>query len=100
MAGEYVIVKQNQYMSRFKKAGATDRSHARKLEDLRVRESGIFRRMVDKGVFVASGNDTYYMDPDAAHEFVVARRKRAFCALVLALIALVILWAFRVISFK
>ncbi len=100
MAGEYVIVKQNQYLARFRKAGATDRAHARTLEDLRIRETGIFRRMVDKGVFVAAAGGAYYMDPGAAHEFIVARRKRVFTTLVLAAIVLLLLWAFRVISFK
>jgi hypothetical protein len=95
MSGEYVIVKQNQYMRTFRKAEATDRRRARTLADLRIRETGIFRRMVDRGVFVDAGNGAYYMDEDAAHEFIILRRKRAFYALVLALLALLLLWAFQ-----
>jgi hypothetical protein len=94
MSGEYVIIKQNQYMRTFRKAEATDRSRAKSLADLRVRESGIFRRMVDKGVFVDIGNGAYFLDEDAAAEFIAARRKRTFYAMVLALIVMLLLWAF------
>jgi hypothetical protein len=93
MSGEYVIIKQNQYMRIFRKAGATDRPRARTLADLGVRESWIFRRMADKGVFVSAGNGAYYMDENAAAEFVAARRKRAFFILVLMLLILLFLWA-------
>jgi len=95
MAGEYVIIKQNQYMRIFRKADATDRSRAKPLAELGIRETHIFRRMVDKGVFVATGAGPYYMDQDAAAEFIAARRKRAFYMLALVLIALLILWAFN-----
>jgi len=95
MAGEYVIIKQNQYMRVFRKAEAKDRSRARTLAQLGLRETGIFRRMVDKGVFVAAGGDAYYMNENAASEFVAERRKRAFFTLILMLIVLLLLWAFR-----
>lgn len=95
MSGDYVIIKQNQYMRTFRKAEATDRTRARTLAELRIRETGIFRRMAERGVFVDIGNGAYYLDEDAAHEFIVSRRKRAFYALVLALLALLLLWAFQ-----
>ena len=95
MSGEYVIIKQNQYMRIFRKAEATDRGRARALADLGIRESGIFRRMVDKGVFVPSGNGAYYMNENGASQFIAARRKRAFFMLVLILIILLLLWAFN-----
>ena len=94
MSGEYVYIKQNLYMRAFRRAGATDRGRAMPLTDVRVRESHIFRRMVDKGVFVDAGGGRYYMDEDAAHEFVVSRRKRSFYVLVLMLLALLLLWIF------
>ena len=95
MGGEYVIIVQNQYLRVFRKAGVTDRGRAKTLPDLGLRETSIFRRMADKGVFVEAGNGAYYMDEDAAAEFVAARRKRTFFALVLALLALLLLWMFN-----
>jgi hypothetical protein len=95
MAGEYIIIKQNQYMRIFRKAEAVDRGRAKPLDVLGVRETGIFRRMVDKGVFVNAGGNLYYMDPNAAAEFIAARRKRVFILLVLALIALLALFVFK-----
>jgi hypothetical protein len=95
MAGEYVIVRQNQYMRIFRKAEAVDRARAKTLDELRVRETHIFRRMVERGVFVATGTGTYYMDQDAAAEFIAARRKRAFIMLILMLLILLILFIFN-----
>jgi hypothetical protein len=94
MGGEYIIVKQNLYMRAFRKAEATDRRRARTLAQLGIRETGIFRRMVDKGVFVATGGDAYYMDENAASDFVAERRKRAFFTLALMLLILLLIWAF------
>lgn len=92
MASEYVIIKQNQYMRIFRRAEATDRSRAKTLEELAVRETRIFRGMAEKGVFMATGSGAYYMDQDAAAEFIAARRKRAFFMLVLILIILLVLF--------
>ena len=95
MAGEYIIIKQNQYMRVFRKAEAVDHGRAKTLADLGLRETGIFRRMVDKGVFVDAGGGAYFMDENAASEFVAARRKRAFFTLVLMLLVLLLLWMFN-----
>lgn len=92
MAGEYVINKQNQYLRIFRKAEAMDRGRAKTPDELAVRESRIFRGMVEKGVFVATGTGAYYMDQDAAAKFIAARRKRAFFMLVLILIILLVLF--------
>ncbi|MGA2361734.1 MAG: hypothetical protein ABSG73_04665 [Candidatus Aminicenantales bacterium] len=100
MAGEYIIIKQNQYMRVFRKAEAVDRGRAKPLDVLGVRETGIFRRMMDRGVFINAGGNLYYMDPNAAKEFVAARRKRVFFMLVLALIALLVLWVFNAKIFR
>ncbi len=94
MSGEYVIIVQNKYMRAFRKAGATDRGRAKPLADLGIRESGIFRRMAAKGVFVDAGGGLYYMDENAAAEFLAYRRKKSFYALVIMLLALLFLWIF------
>jgi hypothetical protein len=95
MSGEYIIIKQNHYMRIFRKAEAVDRGRAKSLDELGVRETRIFRRMADRGVFVATGNGVYYMDQGAANEFVAWRRKRTFFALILILLALLALFVFN-----
>jgi hypothetical protein len=92
MGGASVIVKENQYMRVFRRAGAVDPDRARTLDELGVRETRIFRRMADRGVFVAAGNGAFYMDRDAAAEFVTRRRKRALFMLILVLLALLALF--------
>ena len=47
----YVIIKQNEYMRKFRQAGATDAGRARTLADLRIKPARIFRRMEDKDIF-------------------------------------------------
>jgi len=94
MSGEYVMLVQNKYMRTFRKAEATDRKRAKSLAELGIRETAVFRRMADKGVFVDAGGGAYYMDENEAVEFVAARRKKAFFSLVLVLLALLFLWIF------
>jgi hypothetical protein len=89
MSGEYIIIKQNGYMRKFRNAGSTDAKQAKPLSELGIRRSGIFRRMANRGVFVETGEDVYYMDPEAADEFVAVRRRR-----ILITIGLVVLVGF------
>lgn len=89
----YIIIKQNEYMRKFRHAGATDAVRARPLADLRIRPDRVFRKMEDKGVFKPGrAPETYYMDGSAAEEFVEARRRRTFYLLLLALIVAAILF--------
>jgi hypothetical protein len=83
----YVIIKQNEYMRRFRKAGATYAAKARSLAELGITPSRIFRKMEDKCIFLPGRTpDTYYMDANAAEDFVEARRRRAFYMLLLVII--------------
>jgi hypothetical protein len=91
MSGEYVIIKQNEYIRKFKKADATDPQSARPLDELRVRNNHIFRGLLHKGVFVDGGNDRYYIDLDQASEFMIRRRKAAFFIGLAILIVMLVL---------
>ena len=83
----YVIIKQNEYLRKFRNAGATEPSKARPLADLKVKPDRIFRKMEDKAVFLPGRTPgTFYMDENAAEEFVAARRRRAFYMMLLAII--------------
>jgi hypothetical protein len=82
----YVIIKQNECMRRFRQAGATDPARARTLEDLGLKPSLVFRKMLARDVFrEGRAPETYFMDESAAEEFVDARRRRVFYMLLLML---------------
>ncbi|NTV80056.1 MAG: hypothetical protein HGA24_01345 [Candidatus Aminicenantes bacterium] len=89
----YIIIKQNENMRRFRKAGATDPARARPLAELKVKPDRIFRKMEDKGVFrPGPGPGTYYMDAGAAEDFVGARRRRAFYMMLLVIIVAAVMF--------
>jgi len=89
----YVIIKQNEYMKKFRNAGATEPSKARPLADLKIKPDRIFGKMESKAIFLQGRTPgTFYMDPNAAEEFVEARRRRTFYLLLLALIAAAIIF--------
>jgi hypothetical protein len=89
----YIIIRQNEYMRRFRRAEATDAARAKPLADLKIKPDRIFRKMEDKGVFhTGRAPETYYMDETAAGEFIEARRRRIFYLLLLALIAAAVLF--------
>lgn len=82
-----IIIKQNEYMRKFRNAGAADVKTARTLVELSVKPDLIFRKMLDKDVFrPGRAPDTYYMDKSAAEEFVEARRRRTFYLMLLVLV--------------
>jgi hypothetical protein len=89
----YVIIKQNEYMKKFRNAGATEPSKARPLADLKIKPDRIFRKMEDKAVFLPGRTpDTFYLDPQAAEEFIEARRRRTFYLLLLMVIVAAVMF--------
>jgi hypothetical protein len=83
----YIIIKQNEYMKKFRQAGATDPMRALPLPALRIKPDRIFRKMEGQAVFLPGRTpETFYMDENAAEEFVAARRRRAFYMMLLAII--------------
>ncbi len=89
----YVIIKQNEYMRRFRRAGALDARRARPLGELGIKPDRIFRKLEDKGVFRPGPKpEAYYMDEGAADAFVEARRRRAFLMMLLVIIVTAVLF--------
>jgi len=89
----YVIVKQNEYMRKFRNAGATDTMRAKSLADLGIKPGRIFQKLADKDIFLPGrAPETYYMDVNAAEEFVEARRRRTFAMLLLVVIVAAVLF--------
>ena len=90
----YIIIKQNEYLRKFRRAGATDPNLARTLDELGIKPSYIFLRMEGSDVFRPGRRpETYYIDESAAVDFLAARRRRALYSILLA-IALVALLFF------
>ncbi|OGD27651.1 MAG: hypothetical protein A2V57_10725 [Candidatus Aminicenantes bacterium RBG_19FT_COMBO_65_30] len=89
----YVIIKQNEYMRKFRRAGATEPSRAKPLAELGIKPDRIFRKMENKAIFLPGRTpETYYMDTNAAEDFIEARRRRAFFLLFLVLAVAVVLF--------
>lgn len=83
----YVIIRQNEYLKKFRKAGATTESKARPLAELGIKPDRIFRKMRDKEIFKPGrAPETYYLDAAAAEDFLEARRRRSFYMLLLVII--------------
>jgi hypothetical protein len=89
----YVIIKQNEYLRKFRNAGALDVKTARPLAELKITRDRFFRKMEDKSIFLPGrAPDTYYMDTNAAEEFVEARRRRMFYMLLLIIVVAAIMF--------
>jgi hypothetical protein len=89
----YIIIKQNEYMRKFRNAGAADAKSAMPLAELKVKRDRIFRKMEDKGVFRPGlAPETYYLDAVAAEDFIGARRRRAFYMLLLVVIVAAVMF--------
>ena len=93
----FIIAKQNQYVRRFKGAGAVSPETAVELIRIGCRDSCLFQRLVGRGVFKATSQERYYIDIAAADEFRRDRRNRALIALLitLAILAIVMYFATR-----
>ena len=94
MSGEaYIIIKQNEYMKKFRNAGALDAKSAVPLADMKIKRDRIFRKMEDKDIFRPGRTpETYYMEANAAEEFVEARRRRTFYTLLLIIIVAAVMF--------
>jgi len=83
----YIIIKQNEYMRKFRHGGATDAAKARTLANLGIKPGRIFRKMQDKDIFRPGRSpESFYIDENAAEEFVAARRRRAYYLMLLVII--------------
>lgn len=94
MSAAAIVVRQNRLMRHFREAGALDESSARTLEEIGERNSWIFRKMVQRNVFVMVGDGHYYMDELFAAQFVHDRRVRSLTLTAILLVVLVIVVIF------
>lgn len=91
-AASVVIRRQNQYIDRFNRLGATDAEHAIYPEEVNIRRSFLFIRMVDRGVFVPCQDGRYYIDNQAAVRFKDMRRQRLMAVLIVIIFMIIIVY--------
>jgi len=93
-AAAVIAIRRRRIVEQFRQAGATDASHAVTLESLEVRPSWIFDQMVRNGIFTAVGGDHYFMNEQAATEFLRQKRARAIAIGALMLFVFLLLCLF------
>jgi hypothetical protein len=76
-----VIAKQGRYLRRFSTARALAASSAKTLQELRLRDSKSFQRLVRRGVFVETTPGRYYLELGRAAAFKRHRRTQALFVL-------------------
>ena len=101
-AGAQIIIKQNKYIAFFNKVGAVDAEHAISFDEV-ISKTGfsrgfVFRKMVQKGLFIQCENEKFYIDNQAAQRFKERRHNRAISILtVFGIFSLVALVLFKII---
>jgi hypothetical protein len=89
-----IAIRRKKLVKRFREAGATDPEHAVMPEALGERRSWIFNQMLEHDVFLPALNGRFYMDDQAATEFLRQRRIRALLITGILLLVFLLLWAF------
>lgn len=93
-AAAVIVLRRKKLIRRFKELGATSPDRAIPFAEIGMRRSWIFDHMIDHGVFVAAGQDRFYLREQAAQVFMKKRRRRALIVTgVLLLLFLVVLLA-------
>lgn len=82
------LIKQKRYIKAFQREGATDEAHARTLEELDIKESPVFRRMIVMGMFIQCPDGRYYLNVPLASVYQSGRQYflRIFLLLLLILV--------------
>ncbi len=73
--GAIVAAQFRKIVRSFQTREAYSSATARTVEELGIRHSLIFRRLVRKGVIIESGSEKYYLDKDRLEQYTKIRRK-------------------------
>jgi hypothetical protein len=71
-----IMKRQRDLVDRFRDSVATTPDAARRLDELRVRESFIFRRLCAAGVFMCAGDERWWFDAAAWDRYRDRQRQR------------------------
>ncbi len=85
------MIKQKRFIKSFQRAGAIDEAHACSLDELHLRMSPLFRRMVIQGIFIACSDDRYYLNVPVATLY---QSGRQYFLRIIFLLFLILLLAF------
>ena len=91
-AAAVIVIRRKQLVRGFREAGAVDREHAASLQQLGQRRSWIFDHMVRHGVFIETEAGRFFMNEQAAEEFLSSRRTRALMITGALIIVLLLAW--------
>jgi len=91
-AAAVIVIRRKRLVRHFREAGALDRAHAKTLEQLDQRRSWIFDQMLRHGVFIETEPGHFFMDEQAADEFLAERRTRALIITGVLILVLVLMW--------
>jgi hypothetical protein len=97
-AAAVIMTRRKRLIRRFREAGATRPDRAVALETLGERRTWIFNQMVRCGVFLPASDGRFFMDEQAATEFLHRMRMRAIMGAGILLLALLIVWALGLVS--
>src|SRR5215210_498099 len=86
-----VVWRMRALIRRFQELNAVSPDSSVSLDVLDVRRSGIFRRLVRRGVIGTNG-DRYYLDTERYQQWRAARRRRAFVAFAVIAAAFMVAW--------
>jgi hypothetical protein len=87
MSGASTIIhKQSKYIKLFNKIGAINEEHSIKLDEIGIRKSYLFNRMIYRGIFIECENGKFYIDNESALRFKTNMRIKGLAALIIALV--------------
>lgn len=92
-AAAVVAMRRKRLIRRFREVGALDEQHAIIFDSLGERRSWVFEQMVNHRVFVQTADGRFYMDEQAAAEFIRQRKRRALIFGAIALLLFLLWWA-------
>jgi hypothetical protein len=78
--------------SAFERAGATDASSAKPLQEIGLEEDSVLRSMADRGLVREASPGRWYLDRDAAAEWLASRRRLAVLIAFLAMLVGAAMW--------
>ena len=90
MSAAIIIRRRKKFVRGFRERGATSLVRAIPFAEVGMRRSWIFDQMVSRGVFVAAGNDRFWMNEPVAEAFLEAQRRRALLVGAVLLVAFLI----------
>ncbi len=92
-AAATIAIRRKKLIRGFREAGALDPAHATTPQALGLRRSWIFNQMIEHRVFLPTGDGRFFLDGQAAAEFLRQRRIRALVLGAVVMVLFFLFWA-------